>query len=149
MGLKFDPLNHHDYWLLDTFCECEVCVEWRGKYELFKKAQELVGQKRFEQQHRAEWQSAMWQYIAASNRRDLYCEISFHAANTYAVSGVQMMAWITEQIRDPGKTDGWWTMREVNLPIHYWILLFLRYVREEAVARPPLVMYAAPRLAVS
>lgn len=127
---RFDPLNHFDYALVDTFCECRLCLEWRAKQGVFAERQTALGRlHKVWAEADDTWRDAMYQYTAVTNRRDLYCEMSFHAAHTYPMSGQAIMAWIAGVIDDPGKTDGWWIMREVNLPIHYWVLQFKRHLR--------------------
>ncbi|MDE2232573.1 MAG: hypothetical protein KGJ90_00375 [Patescibacteria group bacterium] len=61
-------------------------------------------------------------YLAALNRRDLYCEIAWHA--THSPSGQAMMTWVTQEISR--RTDNWWYMEGPKIELESWLDLFER-----------------------
>lgn len=144
-AMLFDPLNHYDYWLINTFCECQLCLEWRLAREAFAVEQKKTGRLQDMFGHTtAEWRESMMVYTAISLKRDLYCEMSFHAAYTYSASGREIMEWVAAAIADPKRTPGWWTHRGVGLSIDYWVFAFKR----SCIARPVLSLPGGEAVAV-
>lgn len=123
----FAPLEHADYSLVDTNCECPVCVDWRTKFEAFKKIQPLVeghdrglGGAKCKCSRCCEMRRIRSLYLAALNRRDFYCEMAWHAG--HHPSGQEIMAWATREIRD--SNHSFWYMVSPRMTIGDWLSRF-------------------------
>lgn len=131
-----DPLNHFDYPTLDDRCFCEICVIWRSARERYDALLALVaGHAR---SCRCADCKAMRRsrthYHGAVNRRDLYCELSYHAAgrppNGDAVNprppawGMHLMQWVKAEVLNPAIGAGWWEGRAPYMPLASWLNRF-------------------------
>lgn len=131
----YPPLNHYDYRILDIECRCQVCHDWRMKQQAFQKlVPPTAGHARNCACHDC-WvkMRARSAYIAASNRRDLYSESSWHASQITdhncafdaALSaqgsgmGLHFMKWVQGQLRARG--DGWWVISAPYRAVSDWI----------------------------
>lgn len=131
----FQPLNHYDYGVLDEFCACPVCQDWRQKqitfmsfvqatwkHQLGCKCDGCQGKMRTRSLH-----------LAALNRRDLYCEASWHASQITDTTsafdrcmsqmgsglGLHFMTWLRGQFCE--KPEGWWVITAPYRAISDWI----------------------------
>lgn len=132
---KFEPLEHYDYRVLDVECGCAICIDWRAKQAALDAAQAtLAGHVPIRcrcagcRQH-TKLRSAQ---LAARNRRDLYCECSWHAsmldqrnaifdlAASVPGSGLgeRFMDWVHGQVHT--KSDGWWEKLGPQLTLGTW-----------------------------
>lgn len=127
MGTKaFGPLNHFDYERLDRECTCSVCMPWRASHQNYTAV--LV---KIESHPRScmceecrEGYKARSEYLAHMNRRDLYCESSFHASLEPTL-GPAYMAWLGREMADKKtKPDGWWEIQAPALPMQAWFRRF-------------------------
>lgn len=117
----------HHYAMSDrTACGCGTCLEWRGRLD------ELVSALRFVPEgHR--WSICgcpycrfvgriQLNYIAASNVRDLFIEVSYHA-NYHSRHGEKIMAWLEEELRRPRYTVDWCAYELGRRPVDEWLTL--------------------------
>lgn len=129
---QYEPLNHYDYSVLDRECSCDICQEWRAALYRFqsKQRQHLGRDNAFGTNMHpgyapADVLDARSIYIAARERRDLYCECSWHSEKE--PHGESFMEWLRGVLYDrKAHTDGWWESRAPDLPIAYWFLMFRR-----------------------
>ena len=125
----YDPLNHHEYNEIDA-CLCSVCGNWRLALESYREAQGNTGLKEGrpkdgETRARRDVKLMMRRrsvYMAAVNRREVYCEISWHAARMS--NGAEIMAWLKEQIEARG--DNWWEIHAPQMTIGEWMAAYYR-----------------------
>jgi len=134
----FGPLEHHDYRVLDAECICHVCVPWRERHRALQE-QQLKTQDhdiscaceecRIKVQRRTA-------YLAAMNKRDLYCEASWHAQlltrnnNVFTVTvsdpvsgfALVFMNWLGGELNT--RNDSWWEIRGLLLPLSHWFNRF-------------------------
>lgn len=117
------PLVH--YSMLDApECGCVTCVEWETRRAEFVDAALLVpkGHK---------WTICgcpdcrfvgriQLNYLAATNRRDLLIEMSFHA-RYHSRHGGAVMAWLEQEMRNPAYTVNWCAQEMSRFPLDRWI----------------------------
>lgn len=120
-----DAVNHYDYTVVDESCPCVICGIWREKRDIYLSLGMVQKTQHFKHVDKA-WRDALYALTAVTNRRELYCEMSFHAAHTYPVSGAQLMAWVATMVSNPELTDGWWVHRSPGFSLEYWIQQFKR-----------------------
>lgn len=131
---SFPPLEHHDYKTLDVECGCPICIDWRAKQSALDAAQ-LVILKHNRGCVCPDCRVAMRKrsaLLAVRNRRDLYCECSWHASMvdhrndifdlTCSVPGSglgeRFMGWVGVQLTK--RSDGWWEKLGPQLPLSVW-----------------------------
>lgn len=120
-GAKFSPMEHFVYPILDVECGCAVCQEWRSQRDTFDelKRQTLSHDRSCRcwrcQKRRQHQQS----FLAAAAKRELYSEMSYHAAN-HPSYGPTLMNWVEKEISDNDETDGWWATLAQAYPLSYW-----------------------------
>lgn len=122
----FGPLEHYDYAVVDTQCDCVVCEDWRATLKVYEVAVAVRADHKRSCLCRTckDMYSARSKYLAAMNRRDLYSEASYHAANEPKL-GVQFMSWIETQVAEPRpKSQNWWEIKSASLPLGKWFLAF-------------------------
>jgi hypothetical protein len=117
----YQPLEHSDYTHIDEDCLCRVCVDWRQKFETIKVALETtMGHKRNCYCDRCRsMRKAKAAYLAALNRRDFYCEMSWHAGHNTSGVALKMMEWVEEQL--DLRSDGWWYVQSSRMMIGDWL----------------------------
>jgi hypothetical protein len=131
----FLPLEHYDYQLVDAFCLCPVCADWRWKQMRFQRLVERTAGHGIACRCCAcdDKMSARSPHLAALNRRDLYCEASWHAAQiaeeesafTPAISalgsgmGLRFMDWVQGQFKV--HREGWWVITAPYRAMADWI----------------------------
>lgn len=59
--------------------------------------------------------------LAATNRRDLLIEMSFHA-RFHSLHGEHVMAWFSKEIRNPSYTDNWCAQEMSRYPVERWLM---------------------------
>jgi hypothetical protein len=69
-------------------------------------------------------------YIAATNKRDLYCELAFRMRNEN--DGVLFLRWLFTQIVKSPKSSGWWAIKEPTLPA----IRYLQEYRTKVAGKP-------------
>ena len=122
----FSPIEHYNYPVLDVQCCCTLCTQWRRQRELFDEIKAVTFDHNrscmcWRCRRRRQLQQG---FLATSARRELYCELSWHAsrhANTY---GPQLMSWAAEEIKNWPETDGWWATISQALALSYWLSRF-------------------------
>lgn len=68
----------------------------------------------------------LYDYRIADNQRDLYCEISYHAATSPEWRNrpdiqEKIMEHIERELEDKSRTSGWWATYAAYYPLSYWI----------------------------
>lgn len=111
----FGALEHYNYPQLDQQCICLICHDWRTTFRTWRSAPRNF-----------KLRSA---YLAANNRRDLYCECSWHAKFSDEmfpeIVGQQFMIWIRRIIDDRNERgDCWWEGRAPYLTLAFWMFLY-------------------------
>ena len=127
MGTKlYGPLNHFDYEKLDKECACSVCIPWRESHRSYAAVLVRTESHRRDcmcEDCRAGYR-ARSEYLAHLNRRDLYCESSFHAA-VEPTLGPAYMEWLRQQMDDKDvRPNGWWETQAPALPMQAWFRRF-------------------------
>jgi hypothetical protein len=120
---QFPPLDHYDYGDLDAQCICMVCLEWRTQLSRLQSLQERITHhgKACKCALCTQAMKARSAYLAALNRRDLYCESSWHASEMLPRLGEHFMQWLGGQLADRrARDDRWWENWAPHLPIAYW-----------------------------
>lgn len=56
-------------------------------------------------------------YLASLNKRDFYCEMSWHAG--HSVSGETIMAMVNQELAS--HTDNWWYVQSSRVMISDWL----------------------------
>lgn len=127
----FDPLNHSEYSEIDKSCLCAVCANWRASLDAYLDAQNCTGLKEGRPKRGSEMRSerdvkAMMSrrsvYMAAVNRREVYCEISWHAVRMS--NGADIMSWLKEQLA--ARSDNWWEISAPQMTIGEWMAAYYR-----------------------
>lgn len=129
-------LQHYDYPALDQVCTCLICVDWRKKRAVFHDAQIRVdGHDRSCMCADCKaMRSVRTAFHAADERRNLFCEVSFHASEKSLPDGVRVMEWLHDELTSGRRTDGWWEGRAPYYPLSYWFMQAKKGVMSMAVA---------------
>lgn len=118
----YNPLQHADYSVIDGDCACPICTDWRAKaFNINLALSSTHGHARnCYCDSCKKMRSARSAYLASLNRRDFYCELSWHAS--HSPSGQAIMAWANQQIVE--HTDNWWYIQGCHLTLGYWLSQF-------------------------
>ena len=121
--LPVSPLEH--YSMLDApDCGCGTCADWEQRRAEFVEAATLVPK-----DHK--WTICacpdcrlvgriQLNYLAATNRRDLLIEMSFHA-RYHSRHGALIMAWLANEMKNPAYTINWCAQEMSRYPLERWI----------------------------
>lgn len=121
--VAISPLEH--YSMLDSpDCGCDTCADWEQRRVEFVEAANLVPKG-----HR--WTICgcpdcrfvgriQLNYLAATNRRDLLIEMSFHA-RYHSRHGSLIMAWLARELQNPTYTINWCAQEMSRYPLERWI----------------------------
>lgn len=145
MATEYAPLNHYVYPVLDVECCCWICSEWRRQRDLFDDMKRLTlthtrscmcwrCRKRREHQN---------SFLAAASRRELYSEMSFHAAHNKSYGPV-LMNWISRELAESTETDGWWSTLAQAYSLSLWFSKFQGAVYPESRVQAPVVKVPIP-----
>ena len=121
----YGPLEHYDYSVVTVECECHFCTDWRAKRTVFERWKRLTkGHGRscycWRCCNRRESHTS---FAAADNKRDVYCELSWYAAqnNKY---GPRLMSWMEKVLKTETMGDGWWSTRAPYYPPYHFLHRF-------------------------
>jgi hypothetical protein len=103
--------------VLSDDCYCEFCREWRDlRDELNILARRLTASKK------QKYYDLLFAFVAITNKRDLWCEISYHVSHNTDLTNraLDIMKFIKEDMdRDP-HTDSFWRAKAAKCPLAYW-----------------------------
>lgn len=119
----FPPTEHYDYDDLES-CDCELCTRFREARTAYRALEGGYLNK----EDRAK--KIKINYIAATNKRDLYCEFSFRMRNEN--DGVLFLRWLFTLIVKSPKSSGWWAIKEPTLPA----IRYLQEYRTKVAGKP-------------
>lgn len=138
----YPPLDHFDYGFLDRECICDICTTWRSKRvhldsfgipdsrslpgAVYNSGETFSGRKVGYDPIAREWIKARSAFLGWNNRRELYCESSWHASREEDKQrALRFMTWLRSVIMNPdAHTDGWWEVRAITIPLGYWQVLW-------------------------
>jgi hypothetical protein len=123
--ISYPPLEHYDYPSLDVACCCQLCTDWRHQRDFFDEMKRLTWthnrscmcwrcRKRREHQNN---------FLAAASRRELYCEMSFHASR-HPNYGPKLMTWVSRELAESTETNGWWSTLAQAYSLSFWFSKF-------------------------
>lgn len=121
---EYTPLRHYQFPALDVECCCAICRSWRVEREAFDTIKALTYDHQRScfcwrcKQRRQKQQS----FLAAASKRELYCELSWHASRHAGTYGPVLMKWVSKEITK--ETDGWWATFGQSYPLSYWLARF-------------------------
>jgi hypothetical protein len=122
--------DHFNYDELDVNCSCSLCDAYRkAKIELEEAsiaAEGLSWKGMCDESKRR--RKAHIRMLAISNKRDLYCEMSFLTHGKR--DGHEIMAWIQGKLKT--RSAGWWANHSAKRTLGSWIL---EWSRERDLAR--------------
>lgn len=119
----FPPTDHYDYDDLES-CECELCTSFREARTTFR---ELEGGYLNKE---AGAEKIKMNFIAATNKRDLYCELSFRMRSE--PDGEPFLRWLFTQIVKSPKSAGWWAIKDCKNPP----MAYVKKYRREVAGKP-------------
>ena len=119
----FPPTEHYDYDYLES-CDCELCTNFRDARTIYRALE--GGYLNKEDQAK----KIKMNYIAATNKRDLYCELAFRMRNE--PDGVLFLRWLFTHIVKSTKSPGWWAIKDSTLPA----IRYLHEYREKVAGKP-------------
>ena len=119
----FPPTEHYDYDDLES-CDCELCTRFREARTVYRALE--GGYLNKEDQAK----KIKMNYIAATNKRDLYCELAFRMRNEN--DGVLFLRWLFTQIVKSPKSPGWWAIKDSTLPA----IRYLHEYRAKVAGKP-------------
>lgn len=125
-AVLFDHCAHYDYPQLDVSCTCKYCADWREKRRSFDHAKALTSDHSISCYcwrcvARRDLQTS---YLAALNKRDIYCEISWHASKHKDSYGPTLMQWIDVVLQSDELGEGWWYTRAPYFPLRHFLYRF-------------------------
>jgi hypothetical protein len=116
------PPVHYNYDEL-TDCPCHLCVGVRllGADAAVKRAMlEADGGRFADVPPEKRYEPLSIAFLAQSNRRDLYCELSY--LTSYKAWSAQFLAWVLGLIEDPTwRSEAWWAWRSQTRTLGSWI----------------------------
>jgi hypothetical protein len=105
-------------------CGCETCAEWDLRRSEFISVVKFVpkGHK---------WSTCscsicrfigriQLNFLAATNRRDLLIETSYHA-EYHSQHGTMVMAWLEQELKAPRYTVNWCAQEMSRYPLEWWL----------------------------
>jgi len=118
------PSTDHYDMLDEKVCGCYICTDWTQRRKEFTDALQHVpkGHKwticacpscRFVGRMQLN-------LLAASNKRDLFIEMSFHA-RYHSNYGDIIMLWVERELKNPQYTDNWCAQEMSRFPMERWI----------------------------
>ena len=119
----FPPTEHYDYDYLES-CDCELCTNFRDARTIYRALE--GGYLNKEDQAK----KIKMNYIAATNKRDLYCELAFRMRNE--PDGVLFLRWLFTHIVKSPKSSGWWAIKDSTLPA----IRYLHEYRAKVAGKP-------------
>ena len=119
----FPPTEHYDYDYLES-CDCELCTNFRDARTIYRALE--GGYLNKEDQAK----KIKMNYIAATNKRDLYCELAFRMRNE--PDGVLFLRWLFTHIVKSTKSPGWWAIKDSTLPA----IRYLHEYRAKVAGKP-------------
>ena len=119
----FPPTEHYDYDYLES-CDCELCTNFRDARTIYRALE--GGYLNKEDQAK----KIKMNYIAATNKRDLYCELAFRMRNEN--DGVLFLRWLFTHIVKSTKSPGWWAIKDSTLPA----IRYLHEYRAKVAGKP-------------
>ena len=119
----FPPTEHYDYDYLES-CDCELCTNFRDARTIYRALE--GGYLNKEDQAK----KIKMNYIAATNKRDLYCELAFRMRNE--PDGVLFLRWLFTHIVKSPKSPGWWAIKDSTLPA----IRYLHEYRAKVAGKP-------------
>jgi hypothetical protein len=116
--------DHYNYDDLDNDCPCCLCASYRSaKAELDVATVEADGLNWKGMCDRAKRRRrAHIRMLAVSNKRDLYCEMSYLTHTKR--DGPEIMAWILGKLKT--RSQGWWANHSAKRTLGSWILEWSR-----------------------
>jgi hypothetical protein len=107
--MQFLPTEHYDYDELE-WCTCELCERQRALGVSYRALTDGY--------HGQSGKETKIAFMAASNKRDIYCELSFRMRDE--PDALPFMRWVFTELTHSEKSNGWWAIRAANyLPINY------------------------------
>ena len=119
----FPPTEHYDYDYLES-CDCELCTNFRDARTIYRALE--GGYLNKEDQAK----KIKMNYIAATNKRDLYCELAFRMRNE--PDGLLFLRWLFTHIVKSTKSPGWWAIKDSTLPA----IRYLHEYRAKVAGKP-------------
>lgn len=144
-------LAHYDYPTLDRTCNCPVCEDWRQKERLHEEARAVVeGHGRScmcaDCKHMRELARA---HHAARNRREVFCEMSYHAGLGDLPDREAAMTWVYAHVMSSEMSDGWWSKRAPYYPMEHWFREAAKGIRTGALAVSGMIVSGAVTIATA
>lgn len=125
MATEFSGLSHYNYPQLDIECCCDLCSVWRQQRNLFDEMKRLTWMHNrscmcWRCRKRREYQN---NFLAAAARRELFCEMSFHASR-HPSYGPKLMTWVSRELSENTETNGWWATFAQAYSLSFWFSKF-------------------------
>lgn len=125
-GIIYPLTEHYCYPILNVECTCYFCNEWREKRTKFEQF------KRMTAKHTRScfcWRCCKKRdlqvvYLSALHKRDVFCELSWHASKHRDTYGPTFMKWVETELMNDKLGDGWWSTRSVYYPLYYFFHRF-------------------------
>lgn len=123
---NISPLNHFEYALLDIECTCNICTNWRDKRMAYEQMKRLV------KTHSMScfcWRCCKarelhTQCSAMQNKRDIYCEVSWHLSLSKVPNGKNFMKNLEQELIKSEESVGWWAKIAPCMSIDHWLWVF-------------------------
>ncbi|MDD2878469.1 MAG: hypothetical protein PHZ23_14720 [Acidiphilium sp.] len=131
--------NHHDYSRIDETCPCDICTTWRRSREVYSDVQQPIAYHP-DDCHCIGCDAARRArsiFLAADNRRTLFCEIGFHVQDNPEAR--RILQWVRSEFVAENRSDSWWASRGENYSIAYWLQRYQRQplIRSNQIVTPP------------
>src|SRR4029077_1145303 len=83
-------------------------------------------------------------FLAAASRRELYCEMSFHAAAHKKTKAPQLMNGVSKELPENPETNGWWSTLAQAYSLSFWFSRFQSSLFPEQEPRPTAKLVEKP-----
>lgn len=122
---EHSTLEHFDYVRIDVECTCSICTEWRQTRIEFESMKRLI------KNHDRScfcWKCCRVRelqihYLAIQSKRDIYCEMSWHASKAPKTGG-KLMEWLEKELLTSDETPGWWAKISPCFSLGHWLWKF-------------------------
>lgn len=121
-NFRFPAVEHYNYDEIDVDCTCTLCTSYKESMADYVHTLSLVPGHGWHckcqlcKQKRAQHQAM----LAISNKRDLYCELSY-LTDEHPFSA-PFLGWVLTKIRDMKfKSEAWWASHCPKKPLRAWM----------------------------
>lgn len=119
------PAQHFNYDELDDYCRCSLCEGVRAARAAYDASR--ANRPKHNRLCKCEGctapRAAFTRQLAAANKRDLYCEVSYLMTGGPEPHRLarHCMGWLYERITQAPESTRWWAISADRIPLRKWL----------------------------